>query len=138
MKLNYWIVTMLSCTLFLSCSKKYTTRPQIEITSISTNTLNPGDSIKIVLRFRDREGDIAESRLYIERKKRTCKEISSENIPDFQTTKDLKGNLTLKYGYNQVRLGCIMPNDTCVLRFVLNDKVGNASDTISTDNIFIH
>jgi len=138
MKINYYIIVLLSLGVLVSCSKKYTTRPQLEIKSINTTTLNSRDSVKIVFILRDREGDVSKSSLYIERKKRNCNLGTSENLPFFPTTKDFKGDLTFTYQYNQVSTGCIMPGDTCILRFVLRDNAGNISDTVNTGNIFIH
>lgn len=139
MKKNYYTIVLLSLGLLVNCSKKYTTRPQLEIKSISTPNLNPGDSVKIVLILRDREGDVSSSSLYIERKKRDCNPSQYEfkSLPSFPTTKDFKGDLTFTYQYNQIRTGCIMPGDTCILRFVCRDNAGNISDTVNTGNIFI-
>jgi len=137
MKINYYIIALLSLSVLVSCSKKYTTRPQLEIKSINTPNLNPGDSVKIVLILRDREGDVSNSLLYIERKTRGCRLNDSKNLPSFPTTKDFKGDITFTYQYNQVRTGCIMPGDTCILRFVCRDNAGNISDTVNTGNIFI-
>ncbi len=137
MKINYYIIVFLGLSVLVSCSKKYTTRPQLEIKSINTTTLNPRDSVSIVFILRDREGDVSKSSLYIERKKRNCNLGTSENLPFFPTTKDFKGDLTFTYQYNQVSTGCIMPGDTCILRFVLRDNAGNISDTVNTGNIFI-
>lgn len=140
MKINCYAVALLGLSVLVSCSKKYTTRPQLEIKSINTTTLNPRNSVSIVFILRDREGDVSSSSLYIERKKRNCNPSQYEfkSLPSFPTTKDFKGDLAFTYQYNQVSTGCIMPGDTCILRFVLRDNAGNISDTVNTGNIFIH
>lgn len=144
MKINYAVVLFLSGMLLLGCSKKYTTKPQLDLKSITSTNLHPGDSIQFIFEARDREGDI--SQLYIEKKTSNCMASNARLdtlLPGFQSTKDFKATLSIKYGYQSSDFKqlpnptCTGQNDTCIFRFVLMDQAGNASDTLTSPTIIL-
>jgi hypothetical protein len=134
--------------LFLfSCKKdKFTTKPQLKYKSVNNKVFRSGDVIQFTLSFTDAEGDFSDSALYVEKFEPKC--IASRfsqfyRLPDFPTTKDQSGDITVVYGYNVSSLPpilgpqCINRNDTAIFKFVLRDKANNKSDTAFSDPIVL-
>jgi len=135
--------------MFYGCKKDtYTTKPQITIKSMSSNTLSQGNLLTFQISFTDLEGDVQDT-LWVQKVSRTCPtspgaQFTSKNkVPDFTPTSNLKGILEIGYAYNanvpgySTITGCGLKNDTCYFRFCLKDKAKNVSDTINSDNIIL-
>ncbi len=143
--MRYLILFSIFSLLFFSCNKdKYTTTPQLKYESVNKKVFRSGDIIQFTLSFTDAEGDIQDS-LYVEKFEPKC--VNSRftqfyKIPDFPSSKNQSGEITLTYGYNVSNLPPILPpqcnrNDTAVFKFVLKDKANNKSDTAISETIVL-
>ena len=137
-------------TWIAACNKdKFTTKPQLEFESFSTDVVVPGGQLIINLKYRDKEGDIQDS-IYVERYALNCTDTLRyfhkipANVPKIRNA---EGELVIAYSYapdnTYVQIGdpkCGLndppggtkTNDTCIYRFALKDLAGNTSDTITT------
>lgn len=128
-----------------SCSKdKFNTNPTIKLESVNTTELFPGEQLQFLLSFTDKEGDVSGT-VFVEKIEPTCPGSSFKQaytVPDFPSTSNQKGELTVTFGYNVSGLSNISPkcmrNDTAVFRFALVDKAMNSSDTIQSQPIILH
>jgi hypothetical protein len=129
----------------ISCNKdRFQTKPQISIKSYNTKALERGKELIIKLDYTDKEGDLGGGRLVYIPKRLNRRPIpnggtildSASNFlaGDFPDTD--KGELQLKLEYNALKTAAA-ENDTLIYRFVLVDKAGNKSDTISSDQFVI-
>jgi hypothetical protein len=129
----------------ISCNKdKFQTKPQISIKSYNTKALEKNKDFIIKFDYTDKEGDLGGGRLvYIP------KRLNRRPIPNGGTILDSainalsddfpntdKGELELKLQWGFLKTAAT-ENDTLVYRFVLVDKAGNKSDTISSDQFVI-
>jgi hypothetical protein len=140
------LVTLFVLTFLAACNKdKYTSKPQLRIKSVSTKELHPGETITFKIEVTDAEGDIQDS-IWVQRFVPRCSNsdfTAAYKMPTFTTTKDLKGEIQVCYGYG-INLGCpILPgpgcnsNDSTTFKFWIRDKAKNTSDTISSEQIVI-
>ncbi|MEJ7821243.1 MAG: hypothetical protein WKF85_02915 [Chitinophagaceae bacterium] len=141
------ILFFLIILFFVSCKKdKFTTAPQLKYESSNKKVFRSGDVIIFNLSFTDAEGDFSDSALYVEKFEPKC--IASRfsqfyKLPDFPTSKDQSGNITVTYGYNVSSLPpilgpqCVNRNDTAIFKFVLRDKANNKSDTVRSEPIVL-
>jgi len=143
--MRYTILIALVCFVFLGCKKDtYSTMPQLTFKSLNTKELQPDQVIKINLSFTDAEGDVV-NKLYIQKVSLNCPNsifTDSVAIPDFPTSKNLKGDILVSYAnganvppYINIAFGCNV-NDTTYFKFVLKDKANHTSDTARSD-IFV-
>jgi hypothetical protein len=130
---------------FLSCNKdKFQTKPQISIKSYNTKALPPSQELVIKLNYTDKEGDLANGRLMYIPKRLNRRPIPNGGTiidsvpnalaPDFPDTD--KGELELRLDHAVLKT-IADENDTLLFRFVLVDRAGNKSDTVTSDNIVI-
>ena len=136
--------------LLAACSKdKFESKPQIKIISVSNEVVprpspNP-TSTTITLGFADKEGDIDSSLIFIRQRlnRRNTTMIASQKftVPEFPNKMEgeiqlvLNSTTQLSRGFNAIRIpgsGTLNEPDTMKLSFVLADKKGNRSDTVST------
>jgi hypothetical protein len=138
------IVTAIFIAL-LSCNKdKFQTKPQISIKSYNTKAVQPSNDMVIKLSYTDKEGDLAEGRLvYIPKRLNRrpipnggtiIDSVSNPLASDFPDTD--KGDLELRLQHAVLKTAAD-ENDTLLFRFVLVDRAGNKSDTITSDNVVI-
>jgi hypothetical protein len=147
----------LALVLLASCGKdKFQTKPQITITSVSTDivpapsTQNPQPGVRIVLEFTDQEGDVSDSVIMVrQRLNRSGLGLANAvrqlkyKIPTFPNTQsgeinvdlDYNGDLTL--GMTPLGPAGSRERDTLALKFVVLDLAGNKSDTATANVIVI-
>jgi hypothetical protein len=125
---------------FVSCGKGLTTKPQITIQSI--NTLIPFDGqMNATLKFSDKQGDLGGGTFVAIRVRQntlpfppadSLPTVFSDSIPDFpnNTTGQFQFSLDANSFHEQV-----LRNDTLVMQFVVIDRAGNQSDTITSPMI---
>ncbi|MEO7317220.1 MAG: hypothetical protein ABIW47_18665 [Ginsengibacter sp.] len=126
------------------CNKdKFDTVPDLKFTSVNTTQLVNGGIIQFNLSFTDKEGDISNG-IYVEKTSPECPVNNFEQsyfIPDFPAIKNQKGEIQVSFGYNVNGIPNISPtcskNETATFRFVLKDKAGNVSDTVTSPPITI-
>lgn len=141
----------LALVLLTACSKdKIATKPSIKIKSLSTTNVANGSDLTIELSFTDKEGDISNS-IYIQKtriNKRVVPTIrDSFSLPVADYPGQSIGNLLLHLNYQNHLISAVNPptsgtpptyeSDSLVLKFVLRDKGGNTSDTVSTGTVVI-
>lgn len=130
--------------IFCGCSKEtFDTVPQLKFTSVNTTTLTSGSILQFTVSFTDKEGDVS-NRIFVDKKAPECPVNNFEqyfDVPSFPATSNQKGDIVITFGYNVEGYPNIPPtcskNETAVFRFVLEDKAGNVSDTISSPPITI-
>lgn len=137
------ILILCGLTLIISSCKKnqFSTSPQLTFESLSTEVLAPGNTITITLKYTDKEGDIQDS-LFVQKLTQNCEQSNfeayykiSDQVP---TQQNSEGEILVTYGYltgqaiPEIKGPVCLENDTCVLRFVLSDKMKNKSDTVTT------
>lgn len=138
------IFSTLLFVILSGCGKdKFDTVPKLEFTSVNTTELRNGSILQFTLSFTDKEGDVS-NKIYIEKTSPECPGEDFEQtyiVPDFPSTTNQKGEITVAFGYNAEGFPDISPkctkDETATFRFVLEDKAGNASDTISSPPITI-
>jgi len=156
MKNMRYITICAGILLMLACGKdKPATKPSIKIKSLSPKEVQAGQPLSITLEFTDKEGDVNDS-LYVRRdrlniipgdfgNKRTADSFYIL-IPDFPSKST--GEILLNLQYNGYLADAESPHadpsqpngkvpDSIQFRFALQDKAGNTSDTIKTEQIVI-
>ena len=136
------LFSILFLMIFTGCKKKYTTIPQLKYESSNINPVHRGETLVMKLSFTDAEGDLTDS-IFVQKIVKPCpgglngsfKQLYK--LPDFPTTKNQKGEITVTYDYALINPKCATRNDTATFRFVLKDKAQNKSDTISSPPIII-
>lgn len=141
------------CLLFavLACNKdKFQTVPQITIKSINTDIVDRNNTLRVILEYTDKEGDVSDSilvvRVRLNRKSPTRFPLPFK-IPSFPNTSkgefqvDFDYNSALTLASNPIRIPGSVPAsnepDTLNLKFVARDKAGNKSDTATATVIVI-
>lgn len=130
---------------FTSCGKdKFNTKPTIKLESVNTTDLFQGQQLQFLISFTDKEGDVSGT-VFVEKIEPTCPGSSFKQayiVPDFPSTTNQKGEVTVTFGYDVSGLSNISPkcmrNDTAIFRFALVDKAMNTSDTIQSQPIVLH
>ena len=138
--------------LVLSCDKdKFETKPTLDIVDVNGNYIPRNATLQITLEFTDKEGDVDDS-LYVIRQRLNKKSpitaaASMYAVPPFpnQSKGEIEVNLAytngITFGISPIRIPGSNPEkfepDTMKFRFVLKDKAGNFSDTVTTDEIYI-
>lgn len=142
-KMRYTIIFSTLLFVILSgCGKdKFDTVPKLEFTSVNTTQLRNGGVIEFTLSFTDKEGDVS-NKVFVEKTSLECPAFDftqTYNVPNFPATKNQKGEVVITFGYNAEGIPDISPkcskDETATFRFVLEDKAGNVSDTVSSPPI---
>lgn len=149
MRVTFLVV--FASVLLAACSKgKFSTRPSLELKSISGNVVPVGSALNFRFAFTDKEGDIS-NLLYVrkirmnQRVVPTIRDSFALAVPQFP--KKIYGELNVNMEYQNYLISAINPpqtgtppkpeNDTLVFKFVLKDLADNKSDTITTEKIVI-
>ncbi|MEO6684135.1 MAG: hypothetical protein ABIN48_15030 [Ginsengibacter sp.] len=135
---SFLIFTLLGCN-----KDKFDTVPFLEFTSVNTNQLRSGDLLKFTLSFTDKEGDIS-NKLHVIKSSPECPTgnyVADYAIPNFPAKMNQKGEITITFGYNVSGIPAIIldckKDETATFRFVIEDRAGNISDTVSSPPITI-
>lgn len=120
------------------CNKdKFNTVPELKFTSVNTSQLRSGQILQFTLSFTDKEGDVS-NKIYVIKSSPECPDgdfVEFYPIPNFPVSSNQKGEIIISFGYNvdvypQIPIRC-SKDETATFRFVLEDKGGNVSDTVS-------
>ncbi len=131
----------------VACQKdKFNTKPTLEFKTVNSTVIGPGQQLIITLRYTDKEGDI-QNKIYLQKQVKDCirDTIGTNlaipgNVPEKTNS---EGDIVISYSYSPdltyppIGEPSCPGNDTCIYRFVLQDKAGNVSDTVSTPQIVI-
>lgn len=133
--------------IFIGCNKdKFTTKPQVKFKEVNSDVFGNGSRIEFKLGFTDKEGDFP-GKAYIQRVTPGCPADTNVkyvfDLPEFPTSSNFEGDIIMTFGYNSNIGKPIMPatpgecgdTATSYFRFAIEDKAGNKSDTINSDNV---
>jgi hypothetical protein len=136
----------------IACGKnKYNTKPSLTLKSISSNPLAVGQPLIFDFEFTDKEGDISDSiflkKIRVNQVQVPVIEPDTFGFPVPSFPEKPKGDITLSLDYNLHVVAALNPPtqgnpptpvpDTLVFKFVLRDKAGNVSDTVTTAPIAV-
>lgn len=140
-----FVAVALMMVVILSCRKdKYQTRPQIKIKSISNKVISPSETLSITLEYTDKEGDLSQDTLLSIRNRLNRRKLPTGSanpdtlhnyIPKFPEKS--KGEFDVSFQWANYLHQSDLENDTILFKFVVKDRKGNVSDTVSTDRIVI-
>lgn len=149
-------ISFFAFLIFLGCKKEnFSTRPHIEIKSISKTSLLFNDYLDVSLKFTDKEGDVQDS-IWIERTSIECpfSDTTAEpfgnqtfalQLPSFPKQKSLTGeiNFKLRFGNtdndtNRIYLKACAITDTSTFKIWIRDNEGHYSDTVETPKIILN
>jgi hypothetical protein len=136
MKANLAILVLSLSILLLACGKdKFETKPRLEIKDYSGKEIEQGEILKIRLNYFDKEGDIRDRvNVFVLPPAQDKADTFRYNLPEFPD--NVNGEITFQLDYDFLKES-ITENDTLVFRFAVSDKMGNTSDTISSEKIVI-
>jgi hypothetical protein len=137
-RLNLLILSLI-VLLAISCSKKgdFPSVPDITFKSIGPSVVRTGDSISIVLGFKDKEGDINGDTVFFRASNSSV--FGSYRIPEFPAQHNLEGNIILILQNNDFA----DPNsaggiDTIYFDLYIKDLHGHLSDTVQTSPVVVY
>ena len=153
MKTRIWLAVIIIFGM-LSCGKdKFETKPQLEYLSRNTEVVEAGQSLRLNIEFRDKEGDVSDT-LFIVRQRLNKKgpvqlPASYYPIPDFPKTDKGEFEITLDYSQQLTAALTAIPIpgtgtppkkevDTLRIKIVARDLGGNKSDTLVVDNVYVN
>lgn len=149
---NIFIFLFVAAIAAVACNKdKFQTAPQITIKSVNTKEVPYNGTLVVNLQYTDKEGDVSDS-LFVLRERLNKKgpfkaAILPNDIPTFPNTS--KGEIQVSFafqtaltaGISSIRIPGTNPSryepDTMVLKFVVRDKAGHASDTAVLNDIIV-
>jgi hypothetical protein len=138
------IIAILSSTILLTaCDKgKFETKPLIEVKNYNSKEILANGSLVIRLDYFDKEGDIGDGVMYVLRKRLNVippnqdrPDLLNYMIPKFNDRD--QGELRLEFQEENFLSESTNQNDTMIFRIAVTDRAGNASDTITTDQIVV-
>ena len=136
----------------IACDKdKFETVPQLTYISRNTDIVPVNGSLRVVVEYTDKEGDVSDSIFIVRQRLNTRGPVqlpaSPYNIPDFPHTGRGEFEITLDYQFGLVfglpplRIPGSNPVsneiDTLNLKIVAKDNAGNKSDTLVISNIYV-
>jgi hypothetical protein len=142
-KITFGILIL--AVLGLACRKdKFNTKPSLSFKSVNAKTFFATQDIKMLLNATDKEGDLTDT-IFIFKRSRNCNVLNTYKIklPVFPTSNNLNIDVAVNftYGFNgnyfNLNPNCSPKNDSCSFKFVLKDKAGNVSDTITSPEIVL-
>jgi len=150
--MRYTLTAFLLAAVMAGCNKdKFQTKPQIRLLSVSSMVIPVNSDMLIRMEFTDKEGDIDDS-LFVRkvrlnlRTRDTVRDSFRLKVPDFPDRS--KGEIELRLSYQNLISAADPPTvpgtnppqreaDTLNLRFLLRDKAGNRSDTLTIERIVV-
>ncbi|MDI3322093.1 hypothetical protein [Pinibacter soli] len=151
MKLNITAIAIIgSVALLFACNKdNYKTKPTLKITNQNTAVVGRNQNLVIEMEYTDKQGDISHGLLYYYPDRLNQRplgasdglpyEVLADTVPLFDVDWQ-KGKLQLTLDYNFLHRNndtAHFPNDTIKVQFWLQDRGGNISDTIISDQAVI-
>ncbi len=135
-------IALIVCAVVACTKDKFTTKPQIEISSYNTKVVGQNTNAVIQLKFTDKEGDLNNGTfVYIPVRANKRRVPASQKsydsvastIPEFPSNSS--GLFAVTIPWNSMHQDYILENDTIYFRFVVVDKAGNKSDTVNSANV---
>ena len=128
----------------LSCNKdKFQTKPTIEIKSLNTDEVVPGETLEINMEYTDKEGDLSDGILTYIRIRTNSTAIPNpaandqvdtifSAIPEFPVKTQGDISLNIPYSFMNEDPG---RNDTMFFKITVKDIRNNTSDTVTTRSV---
>lgn len=128
----------------LSCNKdKFQTKPTIEIKSLNTDEVGPGETLEINMEYTDKEGDLSNGILTYIRIRTNSTAIPNpaandqvdtifSPIPEFPVKTQGDISLNIPYSFMNEDPG---RNDTMFFKITVKDIGNNTSDTVTTRSV---
>jgi hypothetical protein len=136
------LVLAIAIVCVAACGKdKIATKPSLKIKSISSDVIPANFPLQVGMEFTDKEGDLLNlflQKIRINKKVvPTLRDTLSITVPEFTTAQ--RGEIDLRLDYQNYLVSALNPteDDTLIIRFVLRDKAGNVSDTVSAGTIVV-
>jgi hypothetical protein len=151
MKTKFALAAIILFTIIACGKDKFLTVPQLSFKSRNTDVVPVNGSLRVVLEYTDKEGDVSDS-IFIVRQRLNVRgpvqlAASPYNIPDFPKTQKGEFEITLEYqfslvfGLSPLRVPGSNPVrnevDTLRLKIVAKDKEGNKSDTLVINDVYV-
>ena len=152
MKTKLGLFFFVVAAILFACGKdKFETKPQLRIKSVNPSTVPVNGSIRFVIEFTDKEGDVTDSFL-VKKERLNIRKVPTNldsfwtQIPDFPESS--KGEIVVDLDYQTILSASNPPtipgssppqkeSDTLVLKFIAKDKAGHTSDTVTSKQIVV-
>lgn len=136
----------------VACNKdKFQTKPQIRIKEYNSKEIPLNAPLVITLEVTDKEGDVDDS-LFVIRQRLNIKNTAPVatykfDVPAFPDKATAEFQISFPFatslvaGLNRIPIPNTDPRkfetDTLLFKFVVKDKAGNISDTVTSDRIYV-
>ena len=130
--------------LLIACGKdKFETKPKLEIKDYSTKELFPGEDLRIRINYFDKEGDLngapvigllTRLNLFPLGPDQDKADTFRTNLPDFPSNDN--GEISFQLSYDFLKESTV-ESDTLIFKFAVEDRAGNKSDTVTSDQVVI-
>jgi hypothetical protein len=139
---NYFLTGLLLLVIIVSCSKdSFQSKPQLTLTSVSSNVVPVNSGFQVTMRLTDKEGDFYDT-IWVSKITTRCPSSNFADsllyrIPsDAPRVSNFDGEVVVTFNYFDIQPRCVRP-DTAVFSFWMKDEKGNKSDTVRTAPIII-
>lgn len=131
---------VLSVVLLAACGKdKFETKPDLEFVDYN-KIVDSAGILKFRINYFDKEGDLSQAPFTAVRVRLNkfpppspiLADVYNSNLPEFPEKN--KAEITFQLGYSSLDES-INQNDSMLFKFVVTDKAGNMSDTLTSDLI---
>ena len=139
------LITFIAVIVIIACNKgNYQSTPTLKIKSLNGNVVPPGATLTISLEYTDKEGDLSQDTLLSIRRRLNRRPLPAGGvsvdtlhniIPKFP--EKVKGEFDVSFDWATYLHQSDIENDTIIFKFVVKDRAGHISDTVSTDKIVI-
>ena len=136
------VLLICAAIILYACDKNtFETKPRIEIKSLSADEVFPGQTLRVTLKYFDKEGDLSQGVLtYMIMRKSTfpptidLADTIDSQLPEFPDKSQAEIVQPIDYNRFDEISDPLRPdrNDTVFIRFTVRDKEGNQSDTVAT------
>ncbi|MBX6380749.1 hypothetical protein [Thermoflavifilum aggregans] len=146
MMIRLIVIVVLAGLLFTACSKNhgFPSTPQITLESVNPLELGNGETLQIVLDFKDAEGDIQDSVFVREDVGYDYYDIFYPMPGDIPKQRNMQGQIILSLPYGSGAGGFAVaaprrPNlpDTAIFYIYIKDLQGHISDTVKTPPVIV-
>jgi hypothetical protein len=138
----------------IGCSKdKFQTTPSLKIKSTSSKLIPVNGALRVTFEYTDKEGDISDT-LFMKKVRLNQRAVTNRlrdtiDFEIFEFPKNDNGEIELILEYQNHLISAESPPtipfsnppqkepDTLALRFVLQDKMGHKSDTVTLNNVIV-
>lgn len=144
-------IIFLFALLAVACDKsKFQTKPTLELKSMSGNVIPVDGDLLLEFDFTDKEGDVNNT-LFVKKirlnKQKVATVRDSFDLPVPEFPKNTQGTIQVLMGNAFYLASAANPPkdpitgknqpDTLLLKFVLTDRAGNSSDTVTTGQVIV-